>query len=96
MKKDFDTLKKEIFSTFDFEKVRKVMIALKWKWAFSITEDQIPTIGEIVIRAENLLIDAYERKERVASGGLIADYEADFDHLTLMFVVEEAESNDND
>lgn len=45
----------EILEAFDFHKVKQAMQALNWKWAFSNTEDQIPSYGELVMQAQRLI-----------------------------------------
>lgn len=52
---DIDQQVNEILCTFDFEKVHKVMKFLNWKWASSRTEDQIPSLGELVLKAQELI-----------------------------------------
>ena len=46
---------REIVENFDWEKVNKVMKCLNWRWAFSKTENQIPSIGELVLQGIRLL-----------------------------------------
>lgn len=48
----------EILKNFDFIKVHKTMQALDWKWCSSDTEDQVPSIGELVLHLQKLLADA--------------------------------------
>ena len=65
-----------IMDAFDFEKVRKVMKALKWKWAgVKGDEDGVPTEQEIGDFAAKLLWDlANDPKNRViGTGGFRAE-----------------------
>ena len=50
----------EIVENFDWEKTHKAMKLLKWQWANTITEDGIPTIGNLMVTAMKLLQDAYD------------------------------------
>lgn len=48
-----------IIACFDFEKVHKVMKALEWQWYSSQTKDQIPSYGELVLKAQLLIYQAF-------------------------------------
>lgn len=50
----------KVISNFDFEKVVKVMNFLNWTWVTSNTESGIPSIGELVVSAHELLSQAYD------------------------------------
>ena len=65
-----------IMDAFDFEKVRKVMVALGWKWAGAKGDaNGVPTLDEIKQGAANLLWDlANDPKNKViATGGFRAE-----------------------
>jgi hypothetical protein len=48
---------KEVISTFDFDKVHKVMTFLNWTWYY----DTVPDLLELKSKAQQLLVDACER-----------------------------------
>lgn len=68
-----------IITYFDWEKVHKVMNALKWEWATLENGGKIPTVGELFNCALKLLHEAYDKaqKERtnytVGTGGFYAE-----------------------
>ncbi len=41
----------EIVENFDWERTHKAMRLLEWKWASAITEDGVPTIGNLMVTA---------------------------------------------
>jgi len=45
----------EIMDEFDFEKVKIVMDALDWQWAYAKAKNGVPTLDEIKQAAANLL-----------------------------------------
>lgn len=47
----------DIFDNFDFEKVKVVMDALDWKWAYAKGENGVPTLDEIKAEAARLMWD---------------------------------------
>lgn len=57
---DLEKQVNEILEAFDFHKVKQVMQALNWKWAFSNTEDQIPSYGELVMQSQRLIYQGIE------------------------------------
>lgn len=57
---DIEKQVNEILEAFDFHKVKQTMQALEWKWFFSNTEDQIPSYGELVMQAQNLVYQALQ------------------------------------
>jgi hypothetical protein len=67
----------EIIKNFNWNRVNKAMIALDWKWAAD-EGYEIPTIGDLVILALNLLHSSYDgaMKEKTnytnATGGFYA------------------------
>jgi hypothetical protein len=70
----------DIISNFDWEKVSKVMKSLDWKWFSSRTENQVPSIGEMLIVVTDLLNRSYDGLVRkyhdktygIATGGFEA------------------------
>jgi hypothetical protein len=77
-----------IIKNFDFDKVHKTMQALDWKWFDSCSEDGIPTTGELVLKALELLEEAakYNEDEAIfATGGFYARKSKDV--LSLSFSV---------
>ena len=88
-----------VLQHFDFDKVHHVMKALDWKWVSYDSygnEAKVPNIQRLMLRASNLLQDAYhgvqETSKRCAipCGGLVAEAERYEDGevlLTLSFVV---------
>ena len=62
-----------ILKNFDFQKVHKVMQALEWTWFNSDSEDQVPSIGELVLHLQRLLSDASTGLLRsvITSGGTV-------------------------
>ena len=50
----------EIVENFDWEKTHKAMKLLKWQWASTITDDGVPTTGNLIVTAMKLLQDAYD------------------------------------
>jgi len=76
----------EIIKWFDFEKVRKTMIALGWKWYGS---GEYPSIGELVLTAQKHLKYVCDKEEDwvISSGGFEATKRNGM--LTLKFIVED-------
>lgn len=87
-----DNMITDIMEDFDFEKVRKVMLMLDWKWDIGNGEMTVPSVYRMTKKAEQLLRDAakdYGKKDHhtISSGGFTATlYE---DMLTLSFELEE-------
>ena len=86
----------EIVENFDWERTHKAMSLLKWQWANTITEDGVPTIGNLMVTAMKLLQDAYDgaMKEKKTyyscTGGFEAVAHIDEDelwNLELQFVL---------
>lgn len=73
--------------TFDFGEVLRVMEATEWKWGL-----EIPTLYDLMLTAESLLIDCIGRFSEIDTGGFYASYiqrgEGDC-VLILRFVIEE-------
>lgn len=79
----------EVLKNFDFEKVRKVMVLLDWKW-HGDGEPEIPSIYRMIELSRNLLKKAGKRKHGlVATGGFIARH--DDGNFELSFVLESFE-----
>ena len=81
-----------IIANFDWGKVRKTMVHLNCKWAYTVSEDRIPTIGDLVLQGTRLLTDLANSKESnlIATGGLEA--RKSNDTLSLSFVVTDWEA----
>ena len=47
-----------IIENFNWEKVHNTMLALDWKWATYNSGTEVPSIGALVVTAQNLLHDA--------------------------------------
>ena len=67
---DDDAKIKSILNHFDFNKVKKIMDVLNWKWASS--KNGVPDIDEINGLATRLLIDACVEKTNISTGGFRA------------------------
>ena len=83
---------KSILNHFDFNKVKKIMDVLNWKWASS--KNGVPDIDEIIGLATRLLIDACVEKQNISTGGFRAVYDDNGDgdpYVGLEFIVEECE-----
>ena len=79
-----------IMDHFDFERVRKVMEALDWRW-FS-AEEGIPKISEMRQKVRKLMRNAYDYSSEVAesysaTGGFHVTYYRDIDKFIVEFVV---------
>ena len=45
----------DIVEHFDWERTHEAMSLLKWQWADTITDDGVPTIGNLMVTAMKLL-----------------------------------------
>ena len=91
---DDDAKIKSILNHFDFNRVKKVMDVLNWKWASSCSKNGVPDINEIRKLATRLLIDACVEKTNISTGGFRAVYDHNGDgdpYVGLEFIVEECE-----
>ena len=91
---DVDAKIKSILNHFDFNKVKKIMDVLNWKWASSCSKNGVPDIDEINGLATRLLIDACVEKTNISTGGFRAVYDDNGDgdpYVGLEFIVEECE-----
>ena len=90
---DEDDVKiKSILNHFDFNKVKKIMDVLNWKWVSS--KNGVPDMDEIIGLATRLLIDACIEKTNISTGGFRAVYDDNGDgdpYVGLEFIVEECE-----
>ena len=89
---DEDAKIKSILNNFDFNKVKKIMDVLNWKWASS--KNGFPDMDEIRKLATRLLIDACVEKQNISTGGFRAVYDDNGDgypYVGLEFIVEECE-----
>lgn len=79
----------EVLKNFDFEKVRKVMVFLDWKW-HGEGEPEIPSIYRMIERSRELLTNACKHKHGLAAtGGFVARHDDGF--FELSFVLESYE-----
>jgi len=90
MEKDIEN----IIKNFDFERVHKVMEHLEWFWYTSQTDNKVPSIGELMLNAKDLMERTYaEAVERrinrtaLGCGGFQASYEDGI--MNLQFVLDE-------
>ena len=89
---DVDAKIKSILNHFDFNRVKKVMDVLNWKWASS--KNGVPDMDKIIGLATRLLIDACVEKTNISTGGFRAVYDDNGDgdpYVGLEFIVEECE-----
>lgn len=86
-----------IMDNFAFDKVRKVMELLNWRWAFS---EGVPTMDELRKEARRLLVESAKERLPIATGGFRAVWEDDPNgldpYIGLEFIVEECEGFTND
>lgn len=85
----------EIIKHFDFEKVHKTMVTLNWTWQDS---PEPPTIGELVLTAQELLTDLVEKNHTaIGTGGFMAyrNETADERTIGLRFDVTDMEVSDD-
>ena len=80
----------QVLDNFNFEKVKKVMIALDWKWYINLKEGcQVPSMYQLIKQAERLLYDIKKRDcIFLATGGFEVHYQ--YGSLTLKFILEES------
>ena len=84
----------EILDQFDFQKVKKVMDAVDWKWAIG-KESHVPDIPELRKKARELLWDLVRSKSRmIKAGGLVVEKDDD-DILELRFEVTSWDTRDS-
>lgn len=90
----------QVLTEFNFEKVRKVMLALDWRWVTS-KENGVPSVYEIIRSAREYCVEAVNGTEKnggilysVASGGLRASAVIDEGELFLRLSFE-VEYSDN-
>jgi len=92
----------EVMDNFDFDKVLKAMVALKWEWAKggydydkpSREQMYSPAIGDLRRSARRLLRKVIrEGSCAIASGGFHVTWQNG--NLALMFVVSEWDENDS-
>jgi hypothetical protein len=99
--KTFEELWKDIEENFDFEKVKKVMDFIEWKWHNSDVND-VPTLEQIKYSTKGWCREAYEKSKRggkrssiTSCGGFTSKY-AEFysdrhephNELSLEFTIE--------
>ena len=85
-----------ILDNFDFESVRKAMVALNWTWVTSSQDDHIPSIAEARACARNLLNEVSKSREKetcIGTGGFMASKEYG-NLLSLRFSIDDVSGND--
>ncbi len=75
---------KSTLRDFDFEKVRKAMVALDWRWSSC---EGVPSVAELYQRAEELLHQASERPFNCSTGGFKAIYFEDEGRFEIVFIL---------
>ena len=83
-----DEMINEITRLFNWDRVKKVMDALDWRWGH---EKEIPTTGQIIVTATELLRECYDKGVKygyycISSGGFTATYQESY--LMLEYIVE--------
>lgn len=92
MEKTLDNILKEIESSFDFEKVHKVMTFINWEWYFGKSENGkelfgVPSLQTIKDFAFNLIEQSFNEQKQISSGGFAAWL--DENDIILSFTLEE-------
>lgn len=85
-----------ILDHFDFESVRKAMVALNWTWVTSNQDDHIPSVAEARACARELLNDVAKCRSKetyIGTGGFVATKESG-NILSLRFSVDDARGGD--
>jgi len=59
---------KEVVAIFDWEEAHKMMVATNWEW-FMDGEMRVPSIGEMITQAIDMMEDSAKRGNRVNSTG---------------------------
>ncbi|MGA2766398.1 MAG: hypothetical protein ABSG17_23885 [Spirochaetia bacterium] len=88
----FQAQVEEVLSTFDFDRVHRVMESLAWTWA---NLDRVPTKAELSAEGRRLLAELGGRPGVLGSGGLRASYKED-GTLSLKFILCESWSDLNE
>lgn len=100
MTENHKRIKNELIANFEFDKVYQTMQCLGWLW-----RNHEPTMGEIVMQAESLIDEIFERNEKgedvnaIGTGGFRIERYIDEDnsyYYSLMFYVDKIESFEND
>lgn len=85
-----------VMDHFDYERVRKTMEALNWRWINA--EFQIPTVPELREATRKLLVRAINTAHRdqkqvvMATGGFVVTVDPSEDFVSLAFTVEQADN----
>lgn len=96
--KSFEELFDEVAQQIDWEKIRKTMEFLDWKW---VSVDEI-TVYDLIKTGEQLCKEAYDMSIKdnttyeVSTGGFYAFYNPYNSELELYFVLESGSSYDLD
>lgn len=69
---DFEAIADEIMDMLDWHKIHETMEFLNWKWATS--DFSVPTIKELQDTARELMLEAWEKKVSIATGGFYVTY----------------------
>ena len=88
----------DVMEHFDFDKVRKVMLYLDWKWHIGEGEMTVPSTYRLTKKAESLLrrVATFDDEEpRICSTGGFTARMID-GALSLSFILEEASAYDDD
>ena len=90
----------DVMEHFDFDKVRKVMLYLDWKWHIGEGEMTVPSTYRLTKKAESLLrkvanSDFVDKAPCICSTGGFTARMID-GALSLSFVLEEASAYDDD
>jgi len=93
--------KEEILSNMNWKKIHKVMTFLNWKWFICPKTYRIPTIYELIKKAEELIDQAteeaykYKKNAFFATGGFEAECIWN-DSLSLRFVLDSFMAEEED
>ncbi len=77
-----------VLERFDFQKVRKMMIAADWKWGGPVMNGEFdtPTIDAMQSQCTQLMLEAYRRETTISSGGFEAAWVPATQKVFLRFV----------
>lgn len=77
-----------VLSRFDFEKVRKMMLAVDWKWGgpYMNGEFDTPTIDAMESQCTQLMLECYRLEAKVSAGGFEAIWVPATQRVVLQFV----------
>jgi Ni,Fe-hydrogenase III component G len=86
-----------VIERFDFDKVRKAMAFLNWKWTDSanMSIQEVPSVSKLIFTAMRILTEVADDAEYISTGGFHARRlcrEDGSEYLDLCFVIEAADS----